>query len=203
MVVWLQLSYRQVLPLKYQLAQCMAQPITQIMNQKLNYVMYRYFLAHAEKRVAGWNKWCNGLGKMRQCKGHTDLSSCVLLLGQHHCISQNRCCAGSTRSQDQVRWDMIVWSWSGTIRNSKGWLVEIGMSHQIRWNILREHNWGFPSVHIKFIYYVTYIVQYLIVLWGHTHTGTYTILYLHVWELLFPWSLWEHLESCLGSTRWK
>jgi len=36
-------------------------------------------------------------------------------------------------------------------------LVEIGTSHQIRWNILREHNWGAPSAHINFIYYVTYI----------------------------------------------
>jgi len=33
----------------------------------------------------------------------------------------------------------------------RGQLVEIGMSHQIRWNILREHDWGVPSVHIKFI----------------------------------------------------
>jgi len=55
-------------------------------------------------------------------------------------------------------------------------LVEIGVSHQIRWNILREHNWGVPSVHINFIYYVTDIVQYLIVLLGCAHTGTYTIL---------------------------
>ena len=31
---------------------------------------------------------------------------------------------------------------SGTVR---GWLVEIGMPHQIWWNILREHNWGVPS----------------------------------------------------------
>jgi len=38
----------------------------------------------------------------------------------------------------------------------RGQLVEIGTSHQIRWNILREHNWGVPSAHIKFIYYVTY-----------------------------------------------
>jgi len=53
MVVWLQLSYRQVLPLEYQLAQCKAWPSTQITDQKINYVMYRYFSAHAEKRVAG------------------------------------------------------------------------------------------------------------------------------------------------------
>jgi len=61
----------------------------------------------------------------------------------------------------------------------RGQLVEIGVSHQIRWNILREHNWGVPSVHIKFIYYVTYIVQYLIMLCGHACTGMYTILKLH------------------------
>ena len=61
----------------------------------------------------------------------------------------------------------------------RGQLVEIGASHQIRWNILREHNWGVPSAHIMFIYYVTDIVEYLIVLWGCMCTGVYTILYLH------------------------
>ena len=40
----------------------------------------------------------------------------------------------------------------------RGQLVEIGASHQIWWNILREHNQGVPSVHINFIYYVTYII---------------------------------------------
>jgi len=120
MVVWLQLSYRQVLPLKYWLAQCKAWPSMQIMNQKLNYIMYRYFLAHAEKRVAGWNGWCNGMGKVRQCKGCVDLSSCILLLGQHHHISQNGHHAGSTRSQGWARWDLMVWLWSDMIRNGKG-----------------------------------------------------------------------------------
>jgi len=62
----------------------------------------------------------------------------------------------------------------------RGWLVEIGTSHHIRWNILREHNWGVPSAHINFIYCVTYIVEYLIVPQGCTCTGMYTILYLHV-----------------------
>jgi len=61
----------------------------------------------------------------------------------------------------------------------RGWLVEIGASHQIWGNNLREHNWGVPSVHINFIYYVTYILEYLIMLQGHAHTGAYTILYLH------------------------
>jgi len=68
------------------------------------------------------------------------------------------------------------WLWSDTIRNGKGWLVEIGASHQIWWNILREHNWGVPSAHIKFIYYVTYILECLIVLRGRVRTGVYTIL---------------------------
>ena len=58
----------------------------------------------------------------------------------------------------------------------RGWLVEIGASHPIWWNILREHNWGVPSAHIIFIYYVTYILEYLIVLWGCMHAGAYTIL---------------------------
>jgi len=65
------------------------------------------------------------------------------------------------------------WIQSGMVR---GQLVEIGMSHQIWWNILREHNWGVPSAHIMFIYYVTYILEYLIMLWGCAHTGMYTIL---------------------------
>jgi len=66
------------------------------------------------------------------------------------------------------------------IRNSRGWLFEIGVSYQIWWNILREHNWGIPSAHIKFIYYNTYVIHYLIMLWGHALTGAYTILKLHV-----------------------
>jgi len=78
------------------------------------------------------------------------------LLGQHHRISQNRCCVGSTRIQGWVRWDW--WgncdqTWSGTVR---GVVVEIGASHQIQWNILREHNWGVPSSS----YYV-YILCYI------------------------------------------
>ena len=55
-------------------------------------------------------------------------------------------------------------------------MVEIGASHQIWWNILREHNWGVPSAYINFIYYVTYILEYLIVLQGCVCTGAYTIL---------------------------
>ena len=98
------------------------------------------------------------------------------VLGQHCWISQNGCHVGSTRIQGWVRWDW--WGdhdqiWSGTVR---GWLVEIGASHQIWWNILREHNWGVPSAHIVFIYYVTYILECLIVLQGRAHTGMYTIL---------------------------
>jgi len=53
MVVWLQLAYRQALPLEYRLVQCKVWPSMRITNQKLNYVMYRYFSARAEKRVAG------------------------------------------------------------------------------------------------------------------------------------------------------
>jgi len=68
----------------------------------------------------------------------------------------------------------------------RGWLVEIGASHQIRWNILREDNWGVPSAHIMFICILdTYIVHYLIVLWGCAHTGVYTLLKLHV-RIIFP-----------------
>jgi len=70
--------------------------------------------------------------------------------------------------------------WSGTVR---GQLVEIGMSHQIRWNTLREHNRGVPSAHIMFIYYDTYIVHYLIMLQGCVHTDAYTIPKLHTFWL--------------------
>ena len=99
-----------------------------------------------------------------------------VLLGQHYQISWNRCHVGSTRIQGWVRWDW--WGdcdqiQSGTVR---GQLVEIGTSHQLWWNILREHNWDVPSAHINFIYYVTYILEYSIVLWGRMCTGTYTIL---------------------------
>jgi len=108
MVVWLQLSYRQALQ------------VCGLQIKNLIYVMYRYFLAHAEKRVVGWNGWCNGLGKVRQCKGYTNLKSCALLLRQHCWIPQNGCCVGSKRSQGWVRWDLMVWLWSDMIRNGKG-----------------------------------------------------------------------------------
>jgi len=52
---------------------------------------------------------------------HLSLS---LLLGQHHHISWNGCHSGSTRSQGWVWWDVMVWLWSGMIRNGKGQLVE-------------------------------------------------------------------------------
>ena len=62
----------------------------------------------------------------------------------------------------EMRYDGVIMI--SMIRNSEGQLVEIGTSHQLWWNILREHNWGVPSVHIMFIYYVTYIIEYLIML---------------------------------------
>jgi len=31
-------------------------------------------------------------------------------------------------------------------QDGRGQLVEIDVSHQIRWNILREHNWGVPQL---------------------------------------------------------
>jgi len=61
----------------------------------------------------------------------------------------------------------------------RGQLVEIGASHQIRGNILRVHNWGVPSVHIKFVYYVTDIVQYLIMLQGYVQVCTQYYNYMH------------------------
>jgi len=47
----------------------------------------------------------------------------------------------------------------------RGWLVEIGTSHQIRWNILREHNWGVPSAHnllldCSFLCLCTFLLPY-------------------------------------------
>ena len=122
------------------------------------------------------------------------------LLGQYCWISQNGHHVDSTRNSGSGEMRLIMWSWSGMIRNGRRWWVEIGTAHQIRWNILREHNWGVPSAHIKYIYYVTCVIHYLIMLWGCSHTGMYTILYLHAWELLFPQSVWEHLELHLGST---
>ena len=84
------------------------------------------------------------------------------------------------------------------IRNGRGQLVEIGTSHQIRWNILREHNWGVPSAHIKFIYYDTYVIHYLIMLWGHVHTGAYTILKLFYNSHGQSESVWSHTLATLG-----
>jgi len=124
-------------------------------------------------RVLGWLDGMMGM----KTKGPRDVDNVSwALLGQHHQISQNGCRVGSTRIQGQMRWDW--WGDHDQIRSGtvRGQLVEMGMSHQIWWNIIREHNWGVPSAHIMFIYYVTYILECLIMLWGHMHTGMYTIL---------------------------
>jgi len=149
MIVWLQLSYGWALPLKYWLAQLHSMAQYADYKSKTNYIMYRYFSAHAKKRVAGWNRWCNGLGKMRQCKGAqiwSKLYSSVRATPMN--ILKQALCRPLQEIQGHLRWDWWGWSWSGMIRNGRGWLVEIGASHQIRWNILREHNWGVPSAHI-------------------------------------------------------
>ena len=151
-------------------------------------VMLPSMRSHAERALGlqgttGWGGVTPLPTTLAECHARVSLGGmdiCDLLphlvLGQHHWISQNRCHVGSTRIQGWVRWDW--WGDCDQIRSGmvRGWLVEIGASHQIWWNILREHNWGVPSAHIKFIYYVTYILEYLIVLWGCVHTGVYTIL---------------------------
>jgi len=60
-------------------------------------------LGLCQKESGGVKQVMQWVGKVRQCKGCMDLSSCVLLLGQHCHISQNGHCAGSTRSQGWVR----------------------------------------------------------------------------------------------------
>jgi len=65
-------------------------------------------------------------------------------------------------------------------------LVEIGASHQIWWNILREHNWGVPSVHMMFIYYVTYIVEYFDCAMGmHTYRRIHNTIFTCV-RIIIP-----------------
>jgi len=119
MVVWLQLSYRRALPLKYWLVQCKVWPSTQITNQKLNY-MYRYFLAPAEKRVVGWNRWCNGKGNLRQCKGHMDLSKVVFFCKgkPSKILKQALCRLYKNSGSGEIR--LMGWLWLDTIRNGKG-----------------------------------------------------------------------------------
>ena len=70
-------------------------------------------------------------------------------------------------------------------------MVEIGTLHQIRWNILREYNWGVPSPHIMFIYYVTYVIHYLIMLQGCMHTGM-RIIFPMVSLKAFGVTFWLH-----------
>jgi len=116
------------------------------------------------------------MGNVRQCKGHMDLKQlCSSVRATLSNIpKQVSCRLYKNSGLDEMRLmgdcDRIR---SGTVR---GRLVEIGASHQIWWNILREHNWGGPSAHIMFIYYVTYILECLIMLQGCARTGTYTIL---------------------------
>jgi len=106
---------------------------------------------------------------VRQCKGCTDLKQlCSSVRATPSNIPKWASCRLYKNSGSGEMRLM------GVIRNGKGVVGEIGASHQIWWNILREHNWGVPSAHIMFIYYVTYILECLIMLQGHTHTGAYT-----------------------------
>ena len=72
---------------------------------------------------------------LSHCQQKYSLLHLSTLLGQHCWISQNGCCVGSTRSQGWVRWDW--WCDHDQIQSGivRGRLVEIGMSHQIWWNI--------------------------------------------------------------------
>jgi len=73
MVVWLQLSYRQALLLEYWLAQCKVWPSTWIMNQKTKLCNVQVLLSSCQKengRVKWMMQW---VGKVKQCKGCTDL----------------------------------------------------------------------------------------------------------------------------------
>jgi len=56
MVVWLQLSYRQVLPLEYQLVQCKARPSMWITNQKTKLHNVQVLLGSCQKE-SGRVKW--------------------------------------------------------------------------------------------------------------------------------------------------
>jgi len=76
-----------------------------------------------------------------------------------------------------IRYDQ---EWKG------GRLVEIGVSHQIWWNILREHNWGVP-LSSYYVYILCYIyLECLIVLWGHVPTGAYTIFIIVCMRNIIP-----------------
>jgi len=156
MVFWLQLSYRWALPLEYQLAQCKAQPSTWITNQKLDYVMYRYFLAHAKKRVAGWNGWCNRIGNVRQCKGRIDLKQlCSSIRATPSNIPKQALCRLYKNSgSGEMR--LMGWSWLDMIRNGKG---AVGWDRHISPNMVeypKRTQLGCP-----FSSYYVYILCYI------------------------------------------
>jgi len=146
-----------------------------------------------------------GLGMCRQCKRHTDLKQlCSSVRATPSKIPKQASCGLYKNSgSDEMRLmgdrDRIR---SGTVRER---LVEIGTSHQTWWNILREHNWGVPSAHIRFIYYVTYILECLIVLQGQAcvqaHTQYYNCMrenyYSHSWSE----SVWSRVWALLGGNK--
>ena len=71
---------------------------------------------------------------------------------------------------------LMGWLWLDMIRNSKG---VVGWDRRISQNMVeypKRTQLGCPPAHIKFIYYVTYILEYLIMLRGCMRTGMYTIL---------------------------
>jgi len=167
MVVWLQLSYRQVLCLEYWLAQCKAQSSMWIMNQKLNYIMYRYFSAHAKKRVAGWNGWCNGMGNVRQCKGCTDLSQLCSSVRETPLNILKWALCGLYKNSGSGEMGLMVWSWSDTIRNGKG---------AVGWDRQGGISWGFINTWKPSHKYI--ILHYLSVWnvgWFSYHVGCIVI----------------------------
>jgi len=74
MVVWLQLSYRQALPLEYQLAQCKAQPSTWITNQKTKLHNVQVLLGSCRKEGGGvkwvmqWDGKCETMQRVHRFK---------------------------------------------------------------------------------------------------------------------------------------
>ena len=77
-------------------------------------------LACAEKRVAGWNRWCNGIGNVRQCKGRMDLRKLCSSVRATLSNIPKRASCGLYKNSGLGEMRLMGWSWSETIRNGKG-----------------------------------------------------------------------------------
>ena len=155
------------------------------------------------KESGGVKQMMQWVGNMKQCKGHMYLKElCSSIRATLLNIPKQALCG--LYKKLRVGWDEI----DGVImiRNSKG---AVGWDRHVTPNKVeypKRTQLGCPIIHIKFIYYVTYLVQYLIMLQGHNTKITCVriiipTITLRVFGVVFG-LYWVGLYSPVRETQW-